>query len=393
VGRNSFLGRAAIIEKLNKIKEAGKLGQPFLLVGPEGSGKENTALEFARQLNCADPAGCTPDSRCESCVKTLTFQHPDIRWVGPATAKVDDKLVRELLDKKIANPFHQSPWSASSFVSIGDPENPGPMSIRSLIYFLRRRAFQSPFKVAIVSDGQRMNNSAANAFLKTLEEPPSDSVIFLLATGTETMLPTILSRCQKIRFDPWPIDELAVLVEDITGTDPDTALSAARTAGGNARRAISLLDPASRIMTGWATLIFKWIHEGNRAMPGIAADEIHRGLLCHALDESGIKKKKKFPKESTDRRNRAIQLCELLNLHYSDTVSCGVMGESWEPKLMEAAGLVADVSSRRDPQGLLQDMAAIDDARGQIDRNINIGLSMAVLFEGLIDHAEQSQRR
>lgn len=390
---NSFLGRAAIVEKLNKIKDAGKLGQPFLLVGPEGSGKENTALEFARQLNCADPAGCRPDKRCESCTKALCFQHPDIRWIGPATAKVDDKDVRLLFDKKIANPFHQSPWAATSFVSIGDPENPGPLTIRSLIRFLRRRAFQSPYKVVVVADGQRMNPSAANAFLKTLEEPPEDSVIFLLATGTETMLPTILSRCQKIRFDPWPAEELGRLVESITGTDPETALGAARTAGGNARRAVSLLDPTSRIMTGWATQLFQWIHEGNRAMAGIAADELHRGLLCHALDEGGMSAAKKFPKETTDRRNRAIQLCELLNLHYSDAVSCAVMGERWEPRLMDAAEIVAGVSSGREPRTMLPEMAAIDDARGQIDRNINIGLCMAVLFEGLIDHAERAQRR
>jgi len=390
VDRSSFLGRGSILEKLNTIKDAGKLGQPFLLVGPEGSGKENTALEFARQLNCANPDTCSPAARCESCVKTLSFQHPDIRWIGPATAKIDDKDVRALLDKKIANPFHQSPWAATSFVSIGDPENPGPLSIRSLIHFLRRRAFQSPFKVAIVADGQRMNQAAANAFLKTLEEPPADSVIFLLATGTETMLPTILSRCQKVRFDPWPAEELALLVSEISGADPETALGAARTAGGNARRAVSLLDPTSRIMTGWATKVFQWIHEGNRAMAGIAADELHRGLLCHVLDEDGMSAAKKFPKELTDRRNRAIQLCELLNLHYSDAVSCAVMGTGWQPRLMEAADIVAGVSAGKESRGLLQAMATIDDARGQIDRNINIGLSMAVLFEGLIDHAEQS---
>jgi DNA polymerase III delta prime subunit len=390
VDGKSFLGRTAILEKLNVIKEAGKLGQPFLLVGPEGSGKENTALEFARQLNCANPAGCTPAVRCESCVKTLSFQHPDIRWIGPATAKVDDKDVRQLLDKKMANPFHQSPWSATSNVSIGDPENPGPLSIRSLIHFLRRRAFQSPYKVAVVADGQRMNHAAANAFLKTLEEPPADSVIFLLATGTDTMLPTILSRCQKIRFDPWPADELASLVEGITGTDPESALSAARTSGGNARRAVSLLDPTSQIMTGWATMLFQWIHQGNRAMAGIAADELHRGLLCHALDTDGMSAAKKFPKEAVDRRSRSIQLCELLNLHYSDAVSCAVMGEGWEPRLMEAVDTIAGIASSKETQGLLDAMASIDEARGQIDRNINIGLSMAVLFEGLIDNAQQS---
>ena len=67
-------------------------------------------------------------------------------------------------------------------------------------------------KVAVIADGHRMNPAAANAFLKTLEEPPPATVIFLLTTGSEGMLPTILSRCQKIRFEPWPEDELAGLL-------------------------------------------------------------------------------------------------------------------------------------------------------------------------------------
>ena len=116
--------------------------------------------------------------------------------------------MRDLLENKIANPFHQDPAAATAQVRIGDPENPEPMTIRSLIHFLRRRAFQSPYKVAVVADGHRLNTAAANAFLKTLEEPPPDTVIFLLTTGTEGMLPTILSRCQKIRFEPWTEEEL-----------------------------------------------------------------------------------------------------------------------------------------------------------------------------------------
>ena len=55
---NGFIGRPAVLDRLLRARDAGKLGQPFLLIGPEGSGKENTALEFARLLNCADPDHC-----------------------------------------------------------------------------------------------------------------------------------------------------------------------------------------------------------------------------------------------------------------------------------------------------------------------------------------------
>ena len=141
---NVFHGREAVLARLERIRDAGKLGQPLLFVGAEGTGKENTALEFARRLNCADPETCTPVRRCESCVKALSFQHPDIRWIGAAPATAGDDDVRALFAAKIANPFHQSAWAATSYVAIGDPEHPGALTVRSLIQFLRRRAFQGP---------------------------------------------------------------------------------------------------------------------------------------------------------------------------------------------------------------------------------------------------------
>jgi DNA polymerase III delta prime subunit len=390
LGRSHFLGRPAVLDKLQKVREAGKLGQPFLLVGPEGSGKENTALEFARLLNCSSPATCGPERLCESCVKALGFQHPDIRWVGPAPASLDDAGVRSLLEDKIANPFHQDPAAATSQVRIGDPENPEPMTIRSLIHFLRRRAFQSPFKVAVVADGHRMNQSAANAFLKTLEEPPPNTVIFLLTTGTEGMLPTILSRCQKIRFEPWPEDELAGLLKDIGGADEKQAAEAARTAEGNARRGLALLGEKSRLMLDWAGYLFEGIHRGDRAMAAIAADELHRGLMSH-LCVSAEGAKKAAADSGPLRRDRAIQLCELLNLHYSDALLQLELGEDRRPRLPASAEMTAGVSGTRSTRSLLEDMGRIEASRLEIDRNINIGLATAVLFEGLIDHAERDK--
>ncbi len=391
MGRSHFLGRPAVLDRLLKIRDAGKLGQPFLLVGPEGSGKENTALEFARLLNCSAPATCGPDRLCESCVKALGFQHPDIRWVGPAPASLDNAGVRELLENKIANPFYQDPSAATSQVRIGDPEKPEPMTIRSLIHFLRRRAFQSPYKVAVVADGQRLNTAAANAFLKTLEEPPPATVIFLLATGTEGMLPTILSRCQKIHFEPWGEDELAGLLEDIGGVDEKTARAAARTAEGNARRGLSLLGEEAGLMLEWAGHLFEGIQAGDRAMASIAADELHRGHMSHLCRPAAGGGKKAAADSGPLRRDRAIRLCELLNLHYSDTVLWRELQEDRRPRLPAAADATARAGAVRSTPSLLEDMLTIEDARMEIDRNINIGLAMAVLFEGLIDHAERDK--
>ncbi len=394
MGRSSFLGRQAVLEKLQAVAAADKLGQPFLLVGPQGSGKENTALEFARLLNCAGEGLCSPSHLCESCVKTLSFQHPDVRWICPTPASVDDAQVRRLYENKQSNPFFMPGFASTSFVRIGDPEKPGEMTIRSLIHFLRRRAFQGRFKVAIVADSHRFNPQAANAFLKTLEEPSENTVIFLLTTSTDGMLPTILSRCQKIGFKPYSDEEVTRILVQEGGADAQRAAQVGRMAEGNARQALAMLDPAVQGLVTWAGRIFDWINTLNRALAAISADEIHRGVYSHTLDMAPPKKTRgdKDKNSLADSRGRAIRLCELLVLHYSDAVACREMGNSWKPRLPVSQDIVARAAARRHTDTMLEDMALIEKTRREIDRNINIGLSVAVLFEGLIDHAERDQR-
>lgn len=388
VPASSFVARPDILARLLRLRDRDRLAQPLLLVGPEGSGKEGTALEFARLLNCAGPATCSDDQPCESCVKTASFQHPDIRWIGPAPAAIDENDVRRLLDAKLAEPFARTPESATSQVNIGDPEHPGPLTVRSLIRFLRVRAFQGPWKVAVVADAQRMNTAAANAFLKTLEEPPADTVIMLTTTGTEGMLPTILSRCQKVRFEPWPQAELAGHLVRLGGAAPEHAAWAARLAQGNARLAHDLLQPESQALAAWAGLMFTWIAEGRRGQAAIAADELHRGAYSHAVEAPPTRRGSGAAGEqgAADRRSRAIRLCELLNLHYSDALVCREAGDAWQPRFPQAVAVARQVAAVRSTSELLSDMARIDAACGEIDRNLNIGLVMAVLFEGLLAH-------
>jgi hypothetical protein len=383
-----FIARSEVLAKLLRLRDKGRLAQPLLLVGPEGSGKEGTALEFARRLNCLGPNVCRDDAPCESCTKVASFQHPDIRWIGPAPATFNEADVRALLEQKLTNPFARGVEAATSQVNIGDPENPGPLTVRALIRFLRVRAFQGPWKVAIVSDAHRLNTAAANAFLKTLEEPPADTVIMLTSTGTEGMLPTILSRCQKVRFEPWAEAELSAHLAAVSAAPADQTRWAARLAQGNARLANDLLQPESRALAVWAGLLFGWIADGCRGQIAIAADELHRGVYCHAVESPPARRGAGGAGEqgAGERRARAIRLCELLNLHYSDALICREAGDGWQPRFPEAASVVRRVAAQWPTAKLLGDMTRIDAAGGDIDRNLNIGLVMAVLFEGLQAH-------
>lgn len=403
--------RAEILARLQQIHAAGRMRQPVLLTGPEGSGKEATAMEFARRLACVSTGECTPAKPCESCAKVVTFQHPDILWIGPAPAKFDEDDARALFDAKQADPFFRPPFAATANVGIGDTEHPGPMTVRHVIRFLQQHAFQAAHRVAIVADSQRLNVSAANAFLKTLEEPPEDAVIFLLATGTEGMLPTILSRCQELRVNPWPQDELAALLCELHGVDAAESAAAATVAAGNARRAAALLQDIAPVVRRVAIAWLEWITARRRGFAAILADEMHRGVPPHVLDENQATVWKGYGKKgATDRRSGAgkaadgvapgaaglrrdlaIQLCEWLVLLYSEIMKCRELQDTWRPRVPEARDVILQAASSRSTDSVLGDMARIDACCTDIDRNLNIGLLLAVLSEELIDHAEEDR--
>ena len=103
--------------------------------------------------------------------------------------------------------------------------------------------FESTHRVFVLERADTMNDEAANALLKTLEEPPSYVVLLLLTDNPSQVLPTISSRCQPVRFDPLPAAELATKLQ-ARGIDPETATACARLSLGDGERALTLaLDP------------------------------------------------------------------------------------------------------------------------------------------------------
>jgi DNA polymerase III delta' subunit len=381
-----FPGRAAVVARLRQALAAGTLGQAYLFVGPDGSGKEVTAFEFARLANCARTPPCAGNVPCESCLKALTLQHPDIRWIGPAPASLGETEVGELLAAKREDPFHRPPFAASSEVTIGAPENPGPLSVRSLLRFLRLQPYQGRYKVAIVADAHRLTPEAANAFLKTLEEPPPASLILLLTSNRTALLPTILSRCQPIRFEPYGEEELAALLVE-RGEKPERAAELARAADGSVRQALALREPVAAALLAWAGELAGAIDAGRSGAAQAAAELLHKGVVPGLAGAPAVP----AAADLAGRRERALQLCEALAVYYSEILACRERGDAWRPRHPGAAPLLRRLAVCRTGPGLAADIARIEAAKDEIDRNLNIGLTMAVLLEGLIENAEQDR--
>ena len=185
-----IIGQEKAVAMLTGILERQRLASSYIFSGESGIGKKLTAINFAKALNCLNPVAsdkfqATDDKnsllpavtrhslritdldacdRCEACLKIEAGSHPDLKLISPEDRQIKIDEIR-LVDE------------ALSF-----------------------RPFEGRKKVVIVDDADAMNIAAANAFLKTLEEPPEDSVIILISSRPDRLPATIRSRCSRVNF-------------------------------------------------------------------------------------------------------------------------------------------------------------------------------------------------
>ncbi len=195
---NNVIGQEKAIGILQGILKRKRLASSYLFCGESGIGKRMAAINFAKAVNClkmpcsADDAQASfisvePQSSlatvydacdaCESCLKIDSGSHPDIIHISPQEGliKIDE--------------------------------------IRTIEEALSYRPYEGMKKVVIVDDADTMNQASANTFLKTLEEPAEDSLIILISSRPDRLLPTIRSRCSMIAFHPLSLDSCRQILE------------------------------------------------------------------------------------------------------------------------------------------------------------------------------------
>ena len=166
-------GHDRIIDKFRRAIGKSRLASTFLFVGPAGIGKRTFALALAKALLCerASEQQLEPCGQCPSCVQVASLNHPDV------------ELIAKPADKAFI-PLEQL---------IGDAEH---RMRAGLCYNISLRPFSGRRKIAILDDADYLNKEGANCLLKTLEEPPPQSVLILIGTSEQRQLPTIRSRCR-----------------------------------------------------------------------------------------------------------------------------------------------------------------------------------------------------
>ncbi len=228
---------------LSKIISKGRISGGYLFYGPQGVGKFGAALDFAMAINCQNEN--PPCRKCNSCQKFISLNHPDLNYIFPSPnleysvggGVKNVKFLKELESykkNKINTPYNEFLFSTNALIRI------------DAVHMLQHRINLSPneakYKICIIEDCDKMNISASNAFLKTLEEPPEDTIIIMITTNINDLLPTIVSRCQKIQFIRLPhtlIEDQIMKSSNISQVD---AKVYSRIADGNMEKALRMAN-------------------------------------------------------------------------------------------------------------------------------------------------------
>jgi len=350
---DGIVGQERAIELLRNALELDRVSHAYLFVGPRGSGKKTAARAFACALIC-DDAGC---GACVACSRIKRGLHPDVRIIRPEGAA--GYLVEQVRD--------------------------------GIVHDVSLTPVESSRKIYILEQAERLNAASANAMLRTLEEPPDDVVIMLLAEDTDAVLPTIISRCQVIRFERVPFAlAVATVVEKTSASEAD-AMAAMAAAGGVPARAIDFIQDHGRrdLRAGFLrTLHNLTVMDAHDVLHSVdallkaaklplesvragQADEIQRRSDFLGRDTTGLRATEDRHKRELTAAEREV-LVESFNVVESWLRDCLVVSQGASDLVLnrDAADETEAIGTVMTPRAALRALASVNDARARVAANV-----------------------
>ncbi|NUQ81279.1 MAG: hypothetical protein HUU10_06675 [Bacteroidetes bacterium] len=206
-------GQQTVLEAIGRAGASNRIPHSLLLTGPDDGLLQALALRIAKQILCFAENG-QPCGTCLACQKNDHLTHPDLHFVFPTTGSTNNEDIRNWIQALATDPIIRCDYPDTADILIS--------SIRDIGRITSRSTFESNRQVIILFGADRLRKEAANAFLKTLEEPPDGTFFILLAPATTDLLPTILSRCQRLSMTPLTAaDRLTFLLS--RSVDPSAA--------------------------------------------------------------------------------------------------------------------------------------------------------------------------
>lgn len=217
---SELTGNERVKSALKRMLVADRLPGAMLFVGEEGIGKKRFALEVARALNCRTPKDHEACGVCSSCTRIVKLNYPQ---------------------REDADEWTQIIWTDHPDVGlvVAPKRVLRVEQMRQIEKEANFRPFEGKARVFLIDEADKLNDASANALLKVLEEPPRTSHLILITARPAMLLPTILSRCQMIRFSPLTPVEIETHLTENKLADTKTARLRARAANGSIGRALS----------------------------------------------------------------------------------------------------------------------------------------------------------
>lgn len=333
-----ILGQEQAVRIFSSVLRTGRLAHAYLLLGPPGVGKRLMADELAKAAMCENPQ---PDA-CDACGPCQRFgggRHADVHVVAPAEGKRN--------------------------IAIDD--------IKSLQGSISLKAVEGGYKTYVIDGADRMTIEAANAFLKTLEEPPPRSLLLLVASTRETLIDTIVSRCQIVRFRSLAPEVVASLLGEQCDVAIEQATALANFAGGSIGRAVTLVQDETESQRDWV------VQAGSELRPENAFN----------LAEDVLGRTRKVGGALEETRARLREFLTLLMIYYRDLLVLRLQAESGlqpEATTIFNADRVAELGEVAGCQTSLQleaNISRIIDALAQLNMNVNVTLIVESLLVDL----------
>ncbi len=326
---DSVIGQDRTKQLLQRTVEQNRLGHSYLFSGPDGVGKTLLALDLAKALFCR-ATGERPCGVCRDCRMMEHETHPDV-------------LVMQAQEEKRLIGIDQA---------------------RELGHFLTIMPVQAERRIAIIREAENLTEEAGNSLLKTLEEPASFALLILTSSRIQSLLPTIRSRAQEVRFSPLTPEQIRQILRTRPELEEAEVRFAARFANGSAGRAFGILDSGGRE-------IFSEV-----IAPLLAAGRGEAFELSDSVADWARTTSSKLEPQ----RERVREFLRLLSCAWRDLLAERV-GAAELPFMPEQSSQWAARPGAPGVSGILRIEEAIWNARRMIDSNVAMNLALQELFE------------
>jgi len=322
---SEIFGHQRQVETLRHGVVSRRLHHAYLLMGPTGIGKKTIVLTLAKAIHCTEKNGDSCD-KCSNCARIQAGNHPDVHVIGPLEGKKEISIEQ----------------------------------IRDVQKKLNFRSFSGGMKIAILDPATLINWSAQNALLKTLEEPPPESLLILISPTAGGLLPTLRSRCLCISFGSLPRNFVAQFLISRKGKKPEEAEFLAAISMGSLAKAISMgQDALLKNRQAWA-----------EQLSSLGAGKYR--LAAEMADKLAVS------------REESLKFLEWAEGWYRDLVVYSLGGDSQTAVNLDLVPQIRQVSAEYGLDRVLEMHSKASEATARIQRNVNRRMVLENLFFSMI---------